>query len=292
MRVALPLALAASAALPLALAVSAVVGLATVAVAAEAVEHLTVPAPGGATIDVLAQGIGPLVVLLPSRGRAAEDFDPIAGPIAAAGYRVLRPEPRGIGGSTGPTAGLTLHDLGGDVEAVIEAAHDGRAVVVGHAFGNFVARTVASDRPDLVRGVVIAAAAGKHYPDALAAAVTASSDTSRSDAERLPVLRRTFFAPGHDPTVWLGGWYPAVDADQRAATLRTKQSDWWGAGRAPLLEIQAADDPFKTPDQRGELKAEFGDRVTVALVPDASHALVPEQPRAVAEAIVAWMKTH
>ncbi|RYC30299.1 alpha/beta fold hydrolase [Lichenibacterium minor] len=242
-------------------------------------------------MDVLAQGAGPLVVLLPSRGRAAEDFNPIAGPIAAAGYRVLRPEPRGVGGSTGPTAGLNLHDLGGDVEAVIEAAHDGPAVVVGHAFGNFVARTVASDRPDLVRGVVIAAAAGRHYPDALAAAVTASSDTSRPDAERLPDLQRTFFAPGHDPAVWLGGWYPAVDAYQRAATLRTKQSDWWAAGRAPLLEIQAAEDPFKTPDQRGELRAEFGDRVAVALIPDAGHALVPEQPRAVAAAIVGWLET-
>ena len=39
-----------------------------------------------------------------------------------------------------------------------------------------------------------------------------------------------------------------------------------------------------------EMKEEFGDRVTVAVIPDASHALVPEQPAAVVDAIVVWMR--
>jgi pimeloyl-ACP methyl ester carboxylesterase len=46
---------------------------------------------------VLAQGQGPLIVLLPSLGRGATDFDPIADRLADAAFRVLRPEPRGIG---------------------------------------------------------------------------------------------------------------------------------------------------------------------------------------------------
>lgn len=41
-------------------------------------------------IDVIAEGTGPLVVLLPSRGRGSEDFDDIAAGIASAGFRVLR----------------------------------------------------------------------------------------------------------------------------------------------------------------------------------------------------------
>jgi len=39
------------------------------------------------------------------------------------------------------------------------------------------------------------------------------------------------------------------------------------------------------------MKDEFGDRVTIAVVPNASHALFPEQPRAVVEALTAWIKT-
>jgi pimeloyl-ACP methyl ester carboxylesterase len=37
-----------------------------------------------------------------------------------------------------------------------------------------------------------------------------------------------------------------------------------------------------------DLKNEFGDRVTVTVVPDASHALPVEQPEAVLRAIIAW----
>ena len=56
---------------------------------------------GDVRIEILAQGDGPLVVLLPSLGRGAQDFDWIAERLAQAGYRVLRPQPRGIGAAKG-----------------------------------------------------------------------------------------------------------------------------------------------------------------------------------------------
>jgi hypothetical protein len=48
-------------------------------------------ADGAVRIEVIAEGAGPLVVMLPSRGRDSEDFDAIAAGIARAGYRVLWP---------------------------------------------------------------------------------------------------------------------------------------------------------------------------------------------------------
>jgi hypothetical protein len=45
-----------------------------------------------AAIEVIAEGRGPLVVMLPSLGRDSEEFDPAAARIAAAGFRVLRPQ--------------------------------------------------------------------------------------------------------------------------------------------------------------------------------------------------------
>src|SRR5690349_9149012 len=83
---------------------NAVLGLALATAptgAAEAVER-QIAERGPARIEVLAQGSGPVIVLLPSLGRGAEDFDEIAERIAAAGFRVIRPEPRGIGRSAGP----------------------------------------------------------------------------------------------------------------------------------------------------------------------------------------------
>ncbi len=54
----------------------------------------------GADIVTCIDGEGPTLVVLPSYGRdGLEDFDRFTDRIVAAGWRVLRPQPRGIGGS-------------------------------------------------------------------------------------------------------------------------------------------------------------------------------------------------
>ena len=110
---------------------------------------------GDVRIEVLEEGEGPTIVLLPSLGRSASDFDPIAARLAHAGYCVLRPQPRGIGRSSGPLTGIDLHDCAADVAAVIVHEGNSPAFVVGHAFGNRVARMLATDRPDLVRAIAL-----------------------------------------------------------------------------------------------------------------------------------------
>ena len=244
----------------------------------------------GVAIDVIVDGAGPAIVLLPSLARDSEDYDAVADGLAVAGYRVLRPQPRGIGASTGPMSGISLHDFARDIAEVINQVGAGRAVIVGHAYGNWVARMTAVDHPDLVRGIVIAAAAAKQYPKELTAAINVAGDPSKPVPDRLAALRFAFFAPGNDPSIWLNGWHPEVRDAQRAAVAAVKQSDWWSGGHAPLLDLQAEQDPFKPADKRNEMKDEFGDRVTVAVIPGASHALIPEQPQAVVDALVAWVK--
>jgi pimeloyl-ACP methyl ester carboxylesterase len=246
-------------------------------------------------IEVIAEGSGPLLILLPSRGRDSEDFDEIASGVAKAGFRVLRPQPRGAGGSGGPMNGLSLHDFARDTAAVIRHEGGGPAVIVGHAFGNWVARMTAADYPQLVRGVAIVAAAAKAYPAGFAGAkelseaVKKAGDPALPEAERLKYLRMAFFASGNDARVWLTGWHPEVDEAQSAAGRATKQSEWWSGGAAPLLDLQAALDPFKPRSMMNEMRDEFGERVTIVVIPNASHALIPEQPVAVTEAIVAWI---
>jgi pimeloyl-ACP methyl ester carboxylesterase len=246
-------------------------------------------------IDVIAEGRGPLIVLLPGRGRGSEDFDAVAAGLASAGFRVLRPQPRGAGASSGPMQGLTLHDLARDSAEVIKHENAGPAVIVGHAFGSWVARMTAADYPQMVRGVVIAGAAAKAYPAGFAGAkelseaVRKSGDPALPEAERLGYLRANFFAPGSDASVWLKGSYPEVDASQFAAGRATPQPEWWGGGNAPLLDLQGELDPFKPRSMANEMRDEFGERATVVVIPNASHALIPEQPAAVVDAIVAWI---
>jgi pimeloyl-ACP methyl ester carboxylesterase len=214
----------------------------------------------------------------------------VADGLAAAGYRVLRPQPRGIGASTGPMGGISLHDFASDIAEVIRSLGAGKAVIVGHAYGNWVARMTAADHPNLVRGVVIAAAAAKQYAPELTTAVTNAGNLSLSNEERLAALRFAFFAPGNDPTVWLHGWHPEIRNSQRAAVAAVRQDEWWSGGTAPLLDLQAELDPFKPEAKRNEMKDEFGERVTVMVIPNASHSLIPEQPKAVVEALTTWIK--
>ena len=241
-------------------------------------------------IDTIAEGKGPLIVLLPSRGRDSEDYGEVAKGLAKEGFRVLRPQPRGMHASKGPLQNISLHDLARDVATVIERENAGPAVIVGHAYGNWVARMTAVDYPKLVRGVVLAAAAAKKFPPRLSQLVSKSADVSLPEAERLAAMQEIFFAPGHDPKIWLKGWWGAASEAQRVAAAAVKQSDWWAAGSVPLFDLQAASDPFKPKGTENELKDEFPDRVTVAIIPNASHALLPEQPAAVVQAIAGWVR--
>jgi len=140
------------------------------------------------TIEVIAEGRGPLVVLLPSLGRDSEEFDPVAEQIAAAGFRVLRPQPRGYSRSTGPMQNVTLHDFARDVAAVIEHEKAGPAILAGHAFGHFVAKMTAVDFPKLTRGVILIGASQKKPDPEVPHSVATASDPSQPETERLKHL--------------------------------------------------------------------------------------------------------
>jgi pimeloyl-ACP methyl ester carboxylesterase len=240
-------------------------------------------------IDLIAEGRGPLIVMLPSRGRDSEDFDDVASRLAAAGYRVLRPQPRGAGKSTGPLEGIRMQDLARDVAHVIAREKAGPAVIAGHAYGNWVARMTATDHPALVRGIALMAAAARTFPDELRAVVQQSADASLPDEQRLAALRKGFFLPAHDASVWLRGWAPAANKAQGVAASATKQAEYWQAGTVPMLDLVPDRDPFKPKEKWNESREEFGERVSVVVIANASHALIPEQPGSVVNAIVAWI---
>jgi len=243
---------------------------------------------GEVRIEVLAQGKGPRVVMIPSLGRPAGDFDDLSRRLADAGYRALRPQPRGIGASSGPVKGITLHDFSRDVAAVVEKDGGGPVVMAGHAFGNFVARATAADFPKLVKAVALLAATHVWpLPPDLRASINKTHDLSLPEEERIRCMRHAFFAPGNDPRVWLDGWREDVMHMEREATEATPREEWWHAGSAPILDAIPANDACTPPESRDRYREEFGaERVTTAVIPNAAHALLPEQPEAVAKALL------
>jgi len=247
----------------------------------------------GVTIEIFSEGHGPMVLMIPSLGRGAEDFADLSKRLSDAGYTAVRIQPRGIGQSRGALKGISLHDLAVDAATVIEAMKGQPAIVIGHAFGNRVARMLAVKRPELIRAVVLLAAGGKAPMDpAIRDSLTKSFDLNLPEPERLEHIRRAFFAPGNDPSVWRGGWYPEVAEAQGAATQATKLQDWWSGGKAPILVVQPMKDTVATPVNAKMLKEDIGERVTIVEIADAGHALLPEQPEAVAKAVIGYIKLH
>ena len=241
-------------------------------------------------IEMYLDGEGPCLVILPSYGRdGGEDYDNITGHLTAAGWKVVRPQPRGIAASTGPMDGQTLHDLASDIALCIRSLCDAPVVLLGQAFGNVLARVVTTDYPDLVRAAVLAAAEASKVPDDVGKTPFIAGNPALPEAQRLDALRLGFFAAGHDPSSWLNGWYPATLKMQHGAAQVTGVRESWACGNVPLLQVLGEHDPFNPKPYWHEMQERFGDRVTLSIVQDASHALFPEQPVAVAQAILPWL---
>ncbi|VXC06721.1 alpha/beta fold hydrolase [Pseudoclavibacter sp. 8L] len=259
------------------------------------VESAVVTTAAGVSVEVYDQGAGAAVVLLPSLGRGAADFDVVARLLAADGFRVLRPEPRGVGASTGPIQGLTMHDLAQDVALALDHLGISDAIVVGHAFGSQPARMLAELRPDLVRALVLAAASAGKVPvgskeqpyKRLRQEIDRSGDRRFSEEERIRCLTAAFFAPGHDPRVWLDGWSQPAHEAQAHAREATPVDAYFEAGGKPILDLQAEFDAVVIPNIYRPM---LGERVTVQTIENAGHALLPEQPEAFARAVADYAR--
>lgn len=247
---------------------------------------------GGARLEVKVEGSGPPVLMIPSLGRGPADFDSLSAALVAANFTSIRYAPRWFAPSDGPEA-ATLNDLGKDAAAVAAAACPGQSVtVIGHALGNRVARALAADTPAVVSSVILLAAGGQvPIPPGIAGAIArAAAEGELGEAERLRALEIAFFAPGNDARVWLTGWSPRAATLQGRAVRATVDSGWTTAGQAPLLVIQPTRDPV-APFANGEALARAaGDRVTLLALNQASHAILPEQPAAVAAVVLAWLR--
>ncbi|MCQ3811740.1 MAG: alpha/beta hydrolase, partial [Acidimicrobiia bacterium] len=200
------------------------------------------------------------------------------------------PEPRGLGASAVPDRQETLSTLAADVAAVITGLGGGPAVVVGHAYGNRIARMTATEHPELVDSLVLLACGGFiPVTEEMGAAMRTIFDPRNPPDVRLDAVARAFFAPGNDPSVWADGWYGKLARYQEHATVNTPVSDWWAGGSAAMLAVQPADDQLAVPANADALVEAVGDRVEVMVIPNAGHALLPEQPKAVADVVIGWL---
>ena len=245
----------------------------------------------GATLECTLCGSGTPVVLLANAGCSTGYFDDLARVLAAGGLQTISVNMRGTGESRGSLDGTSLHDLAVDVAEVLEAMDCGPAHLVGHAFGNRVARCLAADRPSLVRSVTVLAAGGLIGPATpLGAGFRNATEVKMNGSDCVTVLGARWLSPASDPKILAQvECWPAVHLAHLATSRRVALEDWWGAGTAPLLVIQGLDDEAAPPGNGHALREQFGERVRVIDLPRAGHFLVLEQPEAVTRAVAEFV---
>ncbi len=251
----------------------------------------------GRTIVYYTQGTGPRVAFAASAGREASDFNELTIALVTAGYRTVAIEAPGINGTRMPREVFNLYDLAADIDAVLKAdraAVGGAAtILVGHAFGNRVMRATAHKYPGGIQGVVLIAAGGqKPVPEDAAIALRNCFDPLRTGAQRLEDVRYAFFAMDNGiPRFWLRGWHGNTAILQGKASPATPDDLWQQAGTAPILILQGAQDRIAPKEDAADvLAASLGDRVDVVVLDPAGHAILPEQPDQVADAVIAFVE--
>ena len=112
---------------------------------------------GGVTIHYMAEGKGPLVVMIHGFPDYWATWKPLMATLSKAGYRVAALDTRGYNLSDKPKgeAAYAMPNLVGDVAAVIKAEGVKDATVVGHDWGAAIAWNVEFARPELVNKLVI-----------------------------------------------------------------------------------------------------------------------------------------
>jgi len=243
-------------------------------------------------LEISDKGEGNPIVLIPSWARDIHDFDYLSAALIENGFRCISVNPRDVGGSTGPTDDMTLFDWAEDIAGVIDALKIDTAHIVGHGHGNRVARCLATRWEEKVGRIVLLAPGGMIRPsrkvlDALHTAL--SEDVSDENWCRL-MYESGFFAKNSDPMIWRTGWWKNVMEWQDKAGELSPSSEWWSAGNsAPILVLHGLEDTAAPISNARLLKERLPKRVTLIELEDAGHALVPEAPDEIMQAILRFL---
>lgn len=247
----------------------------------------------------LTKGQGDYVTILPSLGRGVEDFteeyhSTITTRLVKSGYQVVLIQPRGIGSSTGDLipAHASMSGFAQDIMDTLDKLGIKKLSFIGHAFGNRVARTIATLYPNSVDKLVLMASGGD---DDLALdqrkCLLGSFDLNLPRQERLDAIQCAFFAQGNDPSIWYTGWYPKLALAQINASQMTNGNFFKKAGGKEFLLLQASEDFIAPPESNGlKLKEELGDQVIYVEIPHTGHALSSEEPDLISDYIINYFK--
>ncbi|MDQ2741570.1 MAG: alpha/beta hydrolase [Chloroflexota bacterium] len=246
------------------------------------------------------QGSGPLVLLVPGMGELRSSYRFLTPALVAAGYTVATTDLRGHGDSAATFDSYGDDDTAGDLVALLQKLGE-PAVIVGNSMAAGAGVISATDRPDLVDGLVLvgpfvrnpassafeqflfrllmarpwaAASWGSYLPKLYAGRKPADFDAYHKDIGK--ALRR----PGYSKAF-------SLTTRTRHQLAETRLP----AVKVPVLVVMGDQDPdFKNPQTEAEwiAKAVSGRFV---MVPSAGHYPQSQQPELTAQVITEFLSS-
>ncbi|MCB2194118.1 MAG: alpha/beta hydrolase [Deltaproteobacteria bacterium] len=223
-------------------------------------------------------------------------------PVLSRHYQVIAFNNRGIGTSTAPVLPWSIKDMAGDVAALIDGVAGGRAHVLGISMGGMIAQELALSWPDKVASLVLTAThcGGPHKVlptqetmDLFNQVVTGTTLAEQLEGRkalfsletldnRPDVLQRyTQVAAAYEPPpeVMRGQWQAIQEYDtyERLPNIS-----------APTLVLAGADDRL-VPQGNADILAQRIPGAKLAVIPQAGHQLVIEQPQATNAAVLDFL---
>ena len=178
------------------IALAAALSLASAAHAAPQDRYAT---NNGVKIHYVAEGQGPLVVMVHGFPDYWGTWKPMMAVLSKAGYRTAALDLRGYNLSDKPPgeAAYAMPNLIGDVAAVIAAEGQKNTILIGHDWGAAIAWQVVLNRPDLVNKLVIMSVP---HPAGFAREMATNADQQKNSQ-----YARNFQQPGFEKTLTAEG---------------------------------------------------------------------------------------
>ncbi|MEM7425509.1 MAG: alpha/beta fold hydrolase [Pseudomonadota bacterium] len=244
------------------------------------------------------EGAGPDLVLIHGVGSRLTDWDGVVGRLGA-GYRILRFDLRGHGGSDAPPGPYQIEDLCGDLTRLMDELEMERAHIAGFSLGGLVAQGLAISSPERVNKLV------------LLSTVAGRSDEERGKVEgRLEFIRSSHPADYFDQSVerWFTPGFRASNPDivaRRKAAVTAMDGAAYAAAyyalamtdfadqlsqiRAPTLVATGEHDIGSNP-RMARFMSETIPGAKLEILPELRHSILLEAPGIVAELVLGFLK--
>jgi pimeloyl-ACP methyl ester carboxylesterase len=265
----------------------------------------TVLAPRrAADLHLYTGGDGPPVVLLHGLGGSAANWVQVFPGLVDA-HRVIAIDLPGHGGSPALPRGTGVEGFAAAVADALDAEGVGPALVAGHSFGGHVAVRLALQRPDLVTGLLLVAAAGLSTSRKVARRYIALVTRLRPARRVQPLARRFGSRPGFRRAV-LAPWFVSDAEALTQAALRGLFRDTREHGGVAVAGVAMIRDDLRAEIAlvarpalvlwgARDLQLPVSDGVELArrlgaplrIVADCGHLLPAERPEAVVDALAA-----